>query len=183
MVFYGPNVQKLNFAGRKRVMLAVCETINHFNVGASGKVEFFESIDLPLSANSLFEFHKEDEKRIKNAERKISVKARMARRKQRAKRKSKGAATKTSYLSGGFGLSKEPEVNIDGDKDPKKQVSKKQSKKPPKLQKVVKTKKSFNKPGPENNVDSDDDVSLSELAGLRITFVDDKDVKIISSKF
>ena len=69
-------------------------------------LEFFEAIDLPLSPNSLYEFRKKDEKRIKNAQRKISVQARMARRKQRGKKKSKGAATKTSYLSGEFGLSK-----------------------------------------------------------------------------
>eukprot|EP00111_Clytia_hemisphaerica_P016907 TCONS_00050140-protein len=38
----------------------------------------------------------------------------------RAKKKSKGGSSKTTYFPGAFGTSAEPEINIDGEKQPKK---------------------------------------------------------------
>ena len=94
---------KTRFVGRKRVVLAVCEAINQFNSGAGNKVQILETIGLPISAQAMFGFQKEDELRVKAAARKVSVKSRGMRRKLRAKRKSKGE-TKTTYFKGGFGL-------------------------------------------------------------------------------
>ena len=124
-----------------------------------------------MSTNAQFHFQKEDEKCIKNAERKVLVKTRMARRKLCDKKKSKGEFSKTTYFPGAFGLSKEPEVNLKGVKEPKK----------PKLK--------FKECKPQENLsngdldETDDYIPLIKLAGVTITFVNDEDVEKITSIF
>ena len=79
-------------------------------------------MNLKVSRNSLGSLKKLDAKRIQNAARKISAKARLTRRKARAKKHSK-VDQKQTYIPGGFGISKEPELDfiLTGKKKEKKQ--------------------------------------------------------------
>lgn len=139
------NCPKTKFHGRKKVLLAVCETICYFNSGSVHKASMIESFGLIVGRNSLAGFRKEDQNRIQNAERKISLVTRKARRKKRGERKSKGEKTKTTYHPGAFGLSVEPDVDIDVVKKSKK----------PKIQKPKSKKDSLTE-----NVENIDTVSL-----------------------
>lgn len=94
---------KTKFIGRKRLLIAVCNTICQFNTGSAHKASLLESFGLSAGMNSLTGFHKADEERIKNADRKTSLKSRTRRRKLRGLRKSKGEKVKTTYHPGAFG--------------------------------------------------------------------------------
>ena len=146
-----------NEVGRKRVVIAVCEAINQFNSGAGNKVEILETIGLPISAQALFGFRKEDELRIKVAERKVSVKSLGMRRKLRAKRKSKGE-TKTTYFK------------------------EKTRKRKAKVQKQPIPLSSNENRDAESKADSEDDIPLSNLLQMKITFVSDLNVQMITSR-
>lgn len=91
-----------------KVLLAVAETVCHFNSGATSRVSILESAGVKVSANMLQGVRKEDSLRIKVAAKKITEKARMRRRKLRAEKKSKKDDVVT-YKAGSFGLSAEPE--------------------------------------------------------------------------
>lgn len=99
---------KNKFCGKVKVLLAVAETVCHFNSGATSRVSILESAGVKVSANMLQGVRKEDSLRIKVAAKKITEKARMRRRKLRAEKKSKKDDVVT-YKAGSFGLSAEPE--------------------------------------------------------------------------
>jgi len=94
---------KTKFIGRKRLLIAVCNTICQFNTGSAHKASLLESFGLSAGMNSLTGFHRADEERKKNADRKTSLKSRTRRRKLRGLRKSKGEKVKTTYHPGAFG--------------------------------------------------------------------------------
>ena len=167
---------KTRFVGRKRVILAVCEAINQFNSGAGNKVQILEEIGLPISAQAMFGFQKEDESRVKVAEKKVSVESRGMRRKLRAKRKSKGE-TKTTYFKGGFGLSKEPEIDLDGNGKIQKPKTTKRKAKAPNQPTLPVSKENVD---PEPETDSEDDIPLKAFVQVKITFVSDLSVKMIT---
>ena len=102
---------KTKFCGRERLLLAVAETVCEFNTGAACMEEILNQSDIQSTSNSFAIFRNIDSKRLNNAAKKISMKARLQRRKLRAKRKGvteKGA----SYIAGAFGLQKTPELNL-----------------------------------------------------------------------
>ena len=77
---------KTRFCGRVKLELAVCETITKFNSGAGSKAVLLKTSGVAPGTNMLAALRKADNTRIKFAARKISVKARLARRKLRAKK-------------------------------------------------------------------------------------------------
>ena len=99
---------KTKFCGRQKILPAVSETIGEFNTGAASKAMVLKSSGVAPHHNMLSALRNADKIRIKKAAIKISEKARHARRKLRAKRKSK-VTDKISYMAGGFGLSEDPE--------------------------------------------------------------------------
>ena len=102
---------KTKFCGKVKVELAVAETICHFNSGAGANASLHESYGANVSSNMLSSLRKIDKERVKNAAKKISVKARLDRRKRRAKLKSKNEPKAISYMAGAFGISKQPEID------------------------------------------------------------------------
>ena len=102
---------KRKFCGRQKLLLAVGETVCEFNTGAASLEEILNESKIKSTSNSLIILRDMDSKRLKNAAKKVSSKARLQRRKLRAKRK--GAVEKaTSYISGAFGLHKTPELDL-----------------------------------------------------------------------
>ena len=99
---------KTKFCGRDKVLLAVTETVAYFNTGAASKATLLKSLGVTPSENMLMALRKADSERVRKAAVKISVKARLCRRKLRAEKKCK-PKSKVTYLAGGFGLSQEPE--------------------------------------------------------------------------
>ena len=99
---------KTKFCDRQKILLAVSETIGEFNTGAASKAMVLKSSGAAPHHNMLSALRNTDKIRIKKAAIKISEKARHARRKSRAKRKSK-VTDKISYMAGGFGLFEDPE--------------------------------------------------------------------------
>ena len=73
----------INFSecGVTKLTLAVCQSILSFNIGAVSKYNILLSSGIQLGGNSLYQFRKEDNVRIKHSERKISLQYRMDRRK------------------------------------------------------------------------------------------------------
>ena len=101
---------KTKFCGRARVVLAVSETVCHFNNGAGSTLTLMEALDVEPSSNMLSALRHEDINRVKEAARKVSEKTRLLRRKKRGQRKSKSANETVSYLPGAFGVEKQPEA-------------------------------------------------------------------------
>ena len=94
--------------GRKKVTIAVCETVCVFNTGAASKAIILEECGVKQPGkNMLRALKKEDTLRLKLAAQKTSRKYRMKRRILRAQKKKK--KDKQSYKSGSFGLSEKPE--------------------------------------------------------------------------
>ena len=109
------NCPKTKFCGVRKVELVVCETICKFNTGAEGRMSILEAIRVKPGRNMLTGFRKDDDDRVKNAERKCSLKTCSDRRKRRRERKSKNDknnSTNVSYFAGGLGLGLEPEIDI-----------------------------------------------------------------------
>ena len=102
---------KRKFYGLNKVKLAFAQTVSEFNTGNCATAHLQLSMDLEISRNSLGSLRKLDTNRIKNAAKKISAKARLTRRKAQAKKKSK-VDQKQTYIPGGFGTSKEPELDF-----------------------------------------------------------------------
>ena len=98
---------KTKFCGVRKVRIAVCETVAVFNTGAANKAEVLGMCGVAAGQNMMKALRKEDQNRIRNAEKKISEKYRRQRQKLRSKKKSKG---ELSYSSGAFGLSAKPET-------------------------------------------------------------------------
>ena len=99
---------KNRFCGIEKLRYAVSETVCHFNIGSGSRIELMRNVGVNPSANMQFALRKEDQTRIKIAANKISVKARIQRRKLRAKRKTK-ATLPSHYMAGCYGLSSQPE--------------------------------------------------------------------------
>ena len=105
-MYVGLNAQS-KIAGKMKVLLAVTETISEFNSGSASML--LKSAVIVSQENTLNALREADKERIKKAAVKITGKARHTRRKLRAKKKG-SQKEKLSYLSGGFGVSKEPEI-------------------------------------------------------------------------
>ena len=99
---------KPKFCGRMRLETAVCEAVCHFNKGATGKSDLISSFGIQPGHNMLLAIKKHNEKRVKKAAVKISVKYRERRRKLRAEKKSK-IDKEVVYQAGSFGLSSMPD--------------------------------------------------------------------------
>ena len=93
-----------------KVLLAVSETISHFNTGSGSRVTLLNQLNIDSSKNMLSAVRKEDHKRIIIAAKKMSEKSRMRRRKLRAKKLMKNVnVTAVTYQAGSFGLSEKPD--------------------------------------------------------------------------
>ena len=99
---------KTKFCGRIKLLLAVCETVCHYNTGAGSRAALLKASGVKPNLNMIGAFRKADDIRIRKAAMKISEKARLKRRKLQANKKSK-TKEKVSYMAGGFGLSDKPE--------------------------------------------------------------------------
>ena len=102
---------KRKFCGREKLLLAVAETVCEFNTGAACLEEVLNQSNIHSTSNSFTIFRNIDSTRLNHAAKKISMKARLQRRKLRATRKG-GAEKGTSYISGAFGVQKTPELNL-----------------------------------------------------------------------
>ena len=110
---------KNKFCGKRRIVIAVCETIGIFNTGAASKAVLMKSCGVGPGSNMLKALRKEDKTRVQSAAYKISKKYRDRRQALRSKKKDK--SDKLSYSSGSFGLSAKPEIK------PKKTKRKKEA--------------------------------------------------------
>ena len=102
---------KTKLCCRQKVLLAVACSILKFNIGGASKAYILKCIGVKPKCNMLLALRRQNSKRVCHSMRKISIKERESRRERRADRKRK-VATKISFLSGGFGLSIEPEVEF-----------------------------------------------------------------------
>ena len=84
---------KTKFCGKRKVELAVAETIIEFNSGAAGIASVQEASGVSISSNMMKAIRKLDKSRVQHAAQKISEKVRLIRRKKRAKSKSKSDNT------------------------------------------------------------------------------------------
>lgn len=110
---------KLFTYGSRRVQIAVSEAVTRFNAGAGSVIELHSSVGSELSSNAYHSLRKEDKRRLIEAAKKISLKARLFRRRKRAERKSK-VKEKVSYLSGAFGVKDTPDEAAQSSKSQKK---------------------------------------------------------------
>ncbi|XP_068700909.1 uncharacterized protein [Montipora foliosa] len=112
---------KSRYCGKRRVVIAVCETVGVFNTGASSKAVLMKSCGISPGRNMLKALRREDQDRIASAAHKISSKYRKRRQIIRSNRKSR--ADKLAYQAGAFGTSSKPET--DKKKQKKKTLRKK----------------------------------------------------------
>ena len=77
---------KTKFCGRSKVLLAVTDTVLKFNSGSGNKLPLLNSFGISPSRNMVQQLYQEDYLRIKNAESKVNIVNRIARRKLRAKK-------------------------------------------------------------------------------------------------
>ena len=96
----------MHFCGQERVQVAVCEAVCQFNAGSGSVIELLSSLGSGLSGNTYRLLRQEDNRRLHEAARKISLKARLIRRKNRAKKKATNESIKCVYFAGGFGVKK-----------------------------------------------------------------------------
>ena len=133
-------IPKTRFCGKTRVQSAVGKTVLHFNSGSTSKAGIFNFLGMVPGENFFTISQSIDQERIKNAERKVSDKERLARKQRRAVRKKYVVDDRVNYMPGGFGIGKEPE-NLEGDiakdgnagkssKKPKKKNAKKPTEPP-----------------------------------------------------
>ena len=182
MAFFGQNAPK---------ELAVCETIGIFNTGAASKANNLESTGVVPGSNimlmMLIGLRKEDEERIRNADKKVDIKNRCARRKRRAKKKIEAASRRkrTSYHPGAFGTSSVPEINLDGEEatsSKRKSKSKGKNQKDKAMNKKVrklkngKSKSKNQEHEIEENKNQLDKPIRKPISHITITFVSDNDV-------
>ena len=181
------NCPKTSFCGRQKVEIAVCETVCYFNSGAASKGIILKKIGLEPGENMLRAIESQDCERIKEAERKISLKYRVNRRKHRAEKKSKGEKEPIVYKAGGFGLSSEPdspfEIVLDGNFEEKeKKTENKKRKSQSKILKdghgmVKKAKRSISKGKVATATKKDGEISPPEEPEIK--FVSDSEAQDI----
>ena len=102
---------KRKFCGRHKLVLGAAETVCHFNTGCASVAELLQECNVAVGSNSRHILESIDHKRIRQAAKKISMKARLLRRKKRAEKKGKPVKRK-SYQAGAFGLGKLPEIAL-----------------------------------------------------------------------
>ena len=76
---------KTKFCGKVKVLLAVSETISHFNIRSGSKVTLLNQLNIDSSQNMLSAVQREDHKCVIIASKKSSKSSQMHRRKLRAK--------------------------------------------------------------------------------------------------
>ena len=165
---------KTKFCGKSKILLAVSETVTHFNSGSGSRVKLLDSFCSKPKRNMMLAMRKEDDKRVKNAARKIVEQARKRRRKLRSEKKSKKENIVT-YQAGSFGLSSNPEdlTTLKPSNKTQHRVSKKR-----KLIDTAKlVEKTDNLPDLPNETANSTQVTMPE-----ITFVDDKDIEFFIIK-
>ena len=90
----------------------MCEAVCQFSAGIGSVIELLSSLGSELSGNAYWSLRQEDKRRLHEAARKISLKARLIRRKNRAKKKAANESVKYVYLAGGFGVKKTPGLDF-----------------------------------------------------------------------
>ncbi|XP_068708152.1 uncharacterized protein [Montipora foliosa] len=113
---------KSQYWGKRRVVIAVCETVGVFNTGASSKAVLMKSCKISLGRNMLKALGREELDRIASEAHKISSKYRKRRQIVRSNRISR--ADKLAFQAGAFGISSKPEAD---EKKRKKNTLRKES--------------------------------------------------------
>lgn len=128
---------KTKFAGHCKVELAVCDAVNCFNTGAGSKLDLLQMCWVSPGENLIHAAEMEDTSWIKFAEIKISEAARVRRQKKRQEKSKKEEKKVATYFPGAFGVTKEPDFEIDGPSKPKKTKKTKISESETNVSKVV----------------------------------------------
>ena len=100
-------VPKTMFCGKRKVIIAACETICVANTGAASKAFLLEDMGIAAGQNMVRALHKEDNERIKHAARKIS--ARYRKKRKQLKYSTKSKVKNISYRTGSYGTSSKPD--------------------------------------------------------------------------
>lgn len=100
---------KTKFCGKRRVEIAVCETIGVFNIGAAAKADLMRSVGVTPGRNMLKGLRNQDSKRIVSSNQKVSKVYIIDKKKKRRSRKAAAENQSKSYISGAFGLSETPD--------------------------------------------------------------------------
>ena len=101
-------ISKARYCGKRRIMIAACETTCTANTGAATKSSILQRLGITPGRNTISSFRNEDSSRLKSASKKISIKCRM-RRKQLKFQKVKKTKER-SYKAGAFGVREEPDL-------------------------------------------------------------------------
>ena len=110
MVSCGPDALR-HFCGKRRVTIAICETVAVSNTGAGSHAKFSKDIGIPPGLNTLRGLRQKDKERLKSAAQKMSLKYLKAQlRKQRSSKTAMDGFTTESYIAGGFAESALPEI-------------------------------------------------------------------------
>ena len=100
---------KTRFCGKRRVVVAVCETIAVSNTGAASKAKLFEKSGVHIGKNRFRGLRFQDKTRLQSAAQKVSEKYIRTRTRKRQASKKK---SDMSYLPGGFGTNPEPDFPV-----------------------------------------------------------------------
>ena len=103
---------KTKYCGQRRVEIAVCQAVSVSNTGAASKGVLMKILGLKdLGSYTLRSFHKEDQSRIKNMNRKSSADYKLRRKQLRSEKKMKAKRKRSekSYKAGDFGIEINPE--------------------------------------------------------------------------
>jgi len=155
-------ISKVRFCGKRRIVIATCETFCTANTGAASKASILQRLGIEPGRNTVSLLRKEDWARLACASRKVTAryhKQRKLKRFEKMKRKKE-----VSYLTGAFGIAKVPE------KVGRKLGVKAAKKTTKKSRKRTFHVASSNEPGTERND-----------CGPNITFIDEKDIQIIKN--
>ena len=94
---------KMHFCGKRRVTIAVCETVTVSNTGAGSQATFLENSGIPLGLNTLRGLRQKEKSRLTSAAQNVSDRYLTARlRKRRSGKNVQDGCTPKSYIPGGF---------------------------------------------------------------------------------
>ena len=151
---------KIKFSAKRKVNLAVCDTICQFNVGSACKAEVLETFGIKPGSKTLTGLRITDADRIENSASKISIESRRAQWKRRGEKKNKSSTSNTiSYYPGAFGLSCKPEIDFSQKNQNQTGQLNKQTKKG---KRTSATKKQF-----------------AKNCSISVTFVDETNIKML----
>jgi len=102
-------VPKSAFCGKRRIEIAVCETVCVANTGAASKGLLMEKLGISPGYNMLKGLRIEDSRRLQGAARKVSQEYRAKRKQLRLSRNVSKKIKQLAYKAGSFGLSCRPE--------------------------------------------------------------------------